>query len=236
MRIELLAASARGPGHEQLGTGNEDAWIAARLTGGSVIAVADGMGSKPEAAVGARTACDAAVVAMDLWWRGPAQEVQALPDLIEATWRAWLGRVDPSDARSTCLVAGISDDGSLVVAALGDGIVLVVDERDEVDVVTDERTGFGNETYALGDRGSRSPWRLRVTPQVGPGTAVLLATDGVADDLLPEARAGFARHVISSFGGLPEWERGFALWRELRDWPTPGHSDDKTVAVMWCEP
>lgn len=212
---------------------NQDAWKSAEVRGGVVIAVADGMGSKPRAAEGARTACAAAITATELWWRAVNPPVHALPDLIESLWRAWLGPVSPDDARTTCLVAGISRQGALVVAALGDGLVLVASQESEPEVITAERTGFGNETDALGRTPSTRAWRVSARPEVRPGTVILLATDGVSDDVLPERRADFARELTESFGDLPAWQRSVELWRALHDWPTPGHCDDKTAAVLW---
>jgi hypothetical protein len=192
------------------------------------------MGSKPSAAVGSRTACTAAIAATELWWRTRNSPQQALPALVESLWRAWLGPIPPDDARSTCLVGGISKRGSLVLAALGDGLALVASDGDEVEVVTPDRSGFANETDALGSACRSSAWQVAVRPEVSRGTVILLATDGVADDLVPERRVDFAREVVSSFGSLPRWRRQGALRRELHDWPTPGHTDDKTVAVLWC--
>lgn len=233
MRVQYLAASARGPLHAELGIGNQDAWRAATLHGGVAVAVADGMGSKPMAAAGSRAACSAAITAVDLWWRAVDPPADTLPGLIESLWRVRLGRVAPDDARCTCLLAGISTQGALVVAALGDGLALVDSDEDGEDIVTAERTGFGNETEALGNVSSGHAWRVFVRPRINRGTVILLATDGVADDLLPDRRGSFARELVASYGSLAPMERVVALWRALQEWPTPGHSDDKTVAVLW---
>jgi len=231
-QFEHFAASARGPLHAELDSRNQDAWKASRTSAGVVVAVADGMGSKPLADIGSRTACAAAVAATELWWRADDAPVSALPSLIESLWRTWLGPVAPDDARTTCLVAGVSQRGALVMAAIGDGLALICDDS-EMQVLTAERMGFSNETHALGRMPTAGAWRVATRGEVPPGTAVLLATDGVADDLLPARRGDFARQVIGSYGDLPDWQRGFELWRALHDWPTPGHSDDKTVAVLW---
>jgi len=211
---------------------NEDAWKTAEVGGGVIVAVADGMGSSPHAAVGARTACRAAVAATELWWTTPEAPAHTLPALIESLWREWIGPDAPDDARATCLVAGVASDGTLVLAALGDGVVLVAGDETER-VLTDERTGFGNETHALGGAPSPRVWRVATGGRLAPGDIVLLATNGVADDLIAQRRRDFARELVRAFGGLPNWQRGVELWRALHDWPTPGHNDDKTVAVLW---
>src|SRR3954467_6961839 len=99
MRVEYLGASARGPLHAELGTPNQDAWKAATPQGGVVIAVADGLGSKPMAATGSRTACAAAIAATELWWRSLDPPAHVLPELIESLWRKQLGSVAPDAAR-----------------------------------------------------------------------------------------------------------------------------------------
>ncbi len=53
-----------------------------------------------------------------------------------------------------------------------------------------------------------------------------------ADDLLPERRAALLEWLDTEVGSRPPNLR----WRDvralLRDWPTPGHTDDKTLAVV----
>jgi serine/threonine protein phosphatase PrpC len=233
MRVEHVAASARGPLHADLDVRNEDAWRVCTSTAGVVLAVADGLGSKPHAAIGAHAACAAAVAAMQFWWDADASP-RALPPLIEALWRRGLGAVAPNDARSTCLVAGISHAGQLVMATLGDGVALITSDREteEADVISAERTGWSNETHALGAASAAGAWHVTSRPAV-PGTIVLLASDGVADDLVPARRAGLARALVTSYGELADWRRSVELWRALQAWPTPGHGDDKTLALLW---
>lgn len=88
-------------------------------------------------------------------------------------------------------------------------------------------------TTGLGIATDLREWRVHVEPRLPDRMALLLATDGVADDLLPEGRVGFLEFLVSRFGALPPRERARALARELRSWPTPHHRDDKTVAVLW---
>ena len=60
----------------------------------------------------------------------------------------------------------------------------------------------------------------------------MLATDGVADDLLPERIDGFVQWLMDDFAGMAPSQRWRALQRELKDWPTPHHTDDKTLVVL----
>jgi serine/threonine protein phosphatase PrpC len=231
VHAEAFAASARGPVHAGLGVGNQDAWRVSATSRGTVVAIADGLGSKPSAARGAHAACAAAIAATAVWWQRRDTPAAALGGLIESRWRARLGPVPPDEARTTCLLAALDAQDRLVIATLGDGLALVADDHG-AELITEERPGFGNETSALGAIPSDGAWRVAVRSMT-PGTVVLLATDGVSDDLVAERRADFAREVVASFGSLSPWQRSPELWRALHAWPTPGHGDDKTVAVLW---
>ena len=56
-------------------------------------------------------------------------------------------------------------------------------------------------------------------------------TDGISDDL--DQTDGFVNDMIEQMKGMSsrygkEWIR-----RELESWPTPSHSDDKTIALIF---
>jgi len=95
---------------------------------------------------------------------------------------------------------------------------------------------FGNATTGLGIASDVRKWRLHLEPNFTGTASILLATDGVADDLVPEKRADFLHFLVSQYGPRPATARTRAIAKELRDWPTPRHRDDKTVAVLWDEP
>jgi hypothetical protein len=60
----------------------------------------------------------------------------------------------------------------------------------------------------------------------------VLATDGVADDLISEKLDAFCNWLVDDFLDLNPLKRWRRLQTELRNWPTPGHIDDKTLAVL----
>ena len=95
-------------------------------------------------------------------------------------------------------------------------------------IVGPREVGFGSCTEALGGGGT---WQT-LTLQWRAGDIVVLATDGVADDLLEDRVGDFAHWLVDGFATLSPHRRWTALARELRSWPTPRHIDDKTVAVL----
>ena len=71
-----------------------------------------------------------------------------------------------------------------------------------------------------------------MTEPPGHGRIVVLATDGVADDLDPERLGAFTDWLTTDVARLAPMARWRRLHQELRDWPVPRHVDDKTVAVL----
>ena len=60
---------------------------------------------------------------------------------------------------------------------------------------------------------------------------LMLATDGVADDILPGKEADFAHHLINALEAEPVSNRKTALKSILDHWETPMSFDDKTIAL-----
>lgn len=228
--MRIFGASVRGPSHRVDGLPNQDAWAKAQVGEYLVAVVSDGMGSKPKADIGSRGACKAVVDAIRVWNRTVAAELDLLIALIHVMWRARISPTQPQDCACTCLLAAAHQNGGGFAAQLGDGAILLRGSSGVELVAPERKTGFTNETQALGVTAKVSAWRTR---HFGRETcSVVLCTDGVAEDLLPSSYAAFTDWLVSDIGRLPAGARWGQLRRELGVWPTPGHTDDKTVAVM----
>jgi len=226
-------ASVQGPMHRREGTPNQDAWLRAGGRFGSLIVVCDGMGSKPNARMGAQAACTAAREAVARWSMAEDAPVSYLAHLIEVLWRLRVHPNDPGDAATTCLLAFVGPTGQWVVGGVGDGLVALRTGNETASQYVGNRDGgFGNETPALGVSRGPKAWNLKVLPPTTLDRLAVLATDGVADDLIPEKLDAFCDWLVDDFQGLEPALRWRRLQGELRDWPTPRHIDDKTVAVL----
>lgn len=233
MSLRVLGASVRGPAHARARVQNQDAWYARVSASGALAVVADGMGSRPEARAGAQAAVAACRAAFRHWAPARRGSGEDLVRLIEVLWRLQLGAIAPDDAATTCLVLAVRADGEGVALQLGDGVVGVLDASGSLRPIAPEREGFGSMTRALGTPHHLRDWAIA---QVGPLTgnmAVLLATDGVADDLIPEQRAAFVRWLLEDVAASEA--PGRRLAQALRAWPVPKHLDDKTVVALWEE-
>jgi hypothetical protein len=155
-----------------------------------------------------------------------------LAHLIEVLWCLRIHPCEPSEAATTCLLAFAHRSGTWVVGGVGDGLALVRTGLDPSVVVRGDRgEGFSNDTSGLGVTTGRNAWRLTVFPATTQARLAVLATDGVADDLVLERLDGFCDWLgaLESVAPTARWRR---LVTQLRTWPTPRHLDDKTIAVL----
>lgn len=231
MSLRVLGASVRGPAHARSREWNQDAWYARAGREGALAVVADGMGSRPAAREGARAAIAACRAAFRHWAASRHGSGEDMVRLIEVLWRLRLGETSPDDAATTCLVCALRADGSGVALQLGDGIVGVKDGEGSFLPITPERESFGSMTQALGTPHGLRDWTIAKVGPLQGGMAILLATDGVADDLVPEKRAAFVQWLLEDIAASAA--PGRRLAQTLRAWPVPRHLDDKTVVALW---
>lgn len=227
-----FGASVRGPLHHSSGQPNEDAWLRSHGSFGSLVVVSDGLGSKPNARAGAQTACAAVKEAVSRWSKTDNAPLSYLAHLVEVLWRLRLHPTPPDSAATTCLLALVTVKGKCIVGGVGDGLALVRTGSTLQVIIGDRGGDFVNETKGLGLSAGPRSWTLAELQPTDVERVVVLATDGVADDLLPERLSGFCDWLISSFEPLTPRERHSKLIAELRAWPTPRHLDDKTIAVL----
>lgn len=225
---DYFGASVVGPRHRAESKPNEDSWLGARGAFGTLVVVSDGMGSRREARRGAQMACRAVLHAVRSWHKSGAHHLDDLLVRIEPVWRSLIAPSTARDCAATCLFALAHAHGQVHVGAIGDGLALLRTRRGLAWIVGPRSGGFANEAAALGHSSS---WTSQSFPRAR-GDVVVLATDGVADDLLPGHIDGFVQWLMDEFSGMAPGRRWRALQRELKDWPTPHHTDDKTLVVL----
>lgn len=227
MRQLAAGASVRGPAHEQDGSPNQDALSVRGCGGGCFVAVADGLGSRPRSYIGSRRAVELArEVVLDLKTSTGAD----VPAQLSRAWRsAFANSYD--DYETTCLWAWVDAEGQGRVGQAGDGLMLIRSQG-KFRVLSDKKDGFGNQTTTLAQAETEGAVSADFTLS-SPGDGVLLMTDGISDDLIPEQLEPFfdaiyRRQKRSSKRRMKRW-----LEAELQQWSTPRHGDDKTIASIF---
>lgn len=236
MLVESFGASVRGPFHQREGRPNEDAWLRVAGHFGSLIVVCDGMGSRPHARLGAKAACEAAREAVIRWSRVENAPVSYLLHLLEVLWRLRIHPHQADKSCTTCLVALARRTGEWILAGLGDGLILSRTGGEPVASLAGDRgEGFGNTTSALGASAGLKSWKVVELPATNKSRVVILATDGVGDDLIPEKYDAFCDWLCNEVRPLEAQVRWRTLMSELHSWPTPKHLDDKSLAVLYAK-
>lgn len=229
--LSAVGTSVVGPLHAEAGEPCQDACGVRGWRGGWIACVADGLGSRPRSGDGARCAVR---VAMQVLWRETDHRLE-MRELATRIYRDWLRAVGPDradGAATTLLMAACNAQGHVRTWQLGDGLILIR-SHGQVRVLTPPRSGFGNETRAMGiDRGW-SAWSTHDFELSQPGDQVALMTDGVADDLDERSLHAFPQALHRHISGLSRRRARRLLTHELTHWGTPGHSDDKSLALIF---
>lgn len=217
--------SVRGPRHRRKSQPNQDAWKARAYSWGNVLAVSDGLGSKPHSDIGSKAACNAVISAARHFAAHPLARIEAIPPLIHSLWQIFLGPYYTRDCCATCLFAmQISD--RIILGRLGDGLIAALGDQIASVIMTDEKEeSFSNITYCLSEKFRGELWEIREL-QASLYPRIMICTDGVSDDLYEDHRESFSEEVFRNGNNLAE------LRRQLVEWPRPKHSDDKTIACL----
>lgn len=228
-----FGTSIVGPGHIATGTRNQDAWAAFHHVWGDGIVVSDGLGSKPFSDFGSHAACLAVARAVEACSDMPNIDRAALSGQITSNWISMLAPLSPRDCAATCLFAFRMNDGIVLMGLLGDGLVAAVKGDGSVASLSDEKEcAFANITAALSPEVTVKDWRWLSMPEADC-QSILLCTDGVADDLSDPI--GFVKGFCEAHRGLSSASAARRTREALEKWPTPKHSDDKTIACLFRE-
>ncbi len=228
-----FGASVRGPGHISTGKPNQDAWASFHHAWGDGIVISDGLGSKQFSDIGSNAVCCAVACAANACRDKPEIDHNVLLESIKSNWLVGIAAFEPRECAATCLFALLLGDGAIHLGMLGDGLAAVIKANGSiVHLAEDKSQGFSNITAGLSPNASAKDWRY-LSIQEGECDAVLLCTDGVSDDL--ENVDGFVKGFLEAHRGLATASANRRVCEMLENWPTPKHSDDKTIACLFRE-
>lgn len=228
-----FGASVIGPRHVTSGNTNQDAWAAFHHIWGDGIVVSDGLGSKPLSVFGSDAACFALICAVHAS-RGKTRKGNAfLFEGIKNNWLSLIAPLEPRDCAATCLFAYRIDDGVVRMGMLGDGLAAVIKTDGSVMLLCDDKTeGFSNITVALSPNVTEKDWRW-LSIKEDDCKSIVLCTDGVSDDLTDTD--GFVKEFAGAHCRLSSVTAARRTREMMENWPTPMHSDDKTIACLFRE-
>lgn len=226
-------ASVIGPLHVKTGIPNQDSWIVRRYKWGNVAVVSDGLGSKPHSDHGSRAACFAVIEAAKSYQNNPNARIIDILRLIHANWLVKIAPFSPCDCSATCLFS-IHIKGTITLGRLGDGMIAAFGETENNCLILSDnkQDSFSNYTNSLQQEFKADLWETAIIDS-SECKAVVLCTDGISDDLMPDKQMNFAQELYYTYSNLNSEERNKDIKRWLNEWPVPGHSDDKTIACLF---
>jgi serine/threonine protein phosphatase PrpC len=226
-----FGASVIGPGHIRTRKPNQDSWLAFHHTWVDGIAVSDGLGSKPLSEFGSYNACLAVAFAARTYQNVVEAEYSYPFDKIKNNWLSLISPLGSYDCSATCLFVFRLVDGVIRAGMLGDGLIAILKTDGTVQTITeDKRYGFSNITSALSKNTTSKDWRYLDVQDI-LCQAIVLCSDGVSDDL--DDTDGFIREFVKYTTNLSCVSAARTTRKILESWPTPKHSDDKTIACLF---
>lgn len=229
MRFAIAGTTVRGPSHAEQQQPNQDAVMLRGHCDGWVAAVCDGLGSCKQSHVGSRAA--ALAVRQVLRLRDEKDATRISAD-IHASWIEQTATFPVREVATTCLWASVRQNGACTFGQLGDGLVLYR-HGGRFYRMTSERGGYGNQTQAMHSVHEARHWQQGACVLSQPGDGVVLMTDGISDDLLPEALDGFYQTLFNNIRRRGRRNGQRWLKRELEQWSTPMHGDDKSLIAIF---
>lgn len=230
MKWKAFGASVIGPAHRLSHTSNQDALSVRGKKGGWIAAVCDGVGSCLHSDIGSKAASTA--VQHTLRENRMLVPYERTNADIHTRWLQHIKPYAVHEVATTCLYGQVLPNGEAIVGQLGDGLILYR-ESGIFHQLTPHRMGYGNQTAALWKQHNPEQWlNARFTLQK-PGDGMIFMTDGISDDLIADALPAFFEVIYQT--ALCRSRRQAKRWlqKELGDWATPKHGDDKTLVAIF---
>ncbi len=227
--MNIHSAIIKGPKKEKL----QDAKGISNQKYFSLFIVADGLCSAKNSDFGSKKAIIAVEKAVNQWRKLEKKDNKVLLQLIHFYWNLLIGDSDfkKKDCLTTCLFAYVDKlDRRIILGQLGDGILLFESKEETILVKSSDDYNF---TKSLGSSKSFDDWNLKSFSFDINDFTLLIATDGVSEDLVENKETEFAKSLIQEILKLKRNIRNNYLKQLLENWPTKFHSDDKTICIAW---
>jgi serine/threonine protein phosphatase PrpC len=213
---------------------NQDSWSITKCPNCRVIAVSDGLGSKKHSALGSKMACKAVMEAAKHYCNSKHFfDADNYTKEIYVNWLKLLQGNKISDCCATCLFA-VKYKDKIVVGQLGDGIIAAIfqDSSKNFILIDLKEESFSNITNCLNEKFEGSLWKTRVF-DAKDCCAIVLYTDGISEDILPNMQIDFAREFYLEYRSYGKNKRKREIKKMLKNWH--GSTDDKTIACLPIE-
>ena len=227
---KLLSASVRGPGHIRNNLPNQDSAFVGFIGKYLLVMVCDGLGSHKHSEFGAKILCQIFPNCFKEWSKVKPHNFDDFLRLLQSKWLMHVRKFGVDSCGCTCQFALLNSKGKGWVAQLGDGMTLIRHNK-QITKFTETKEGFANETMAMSDSYILPYWRTSKIDLSNQGDRLLIMTDGISEDILPQSEDKFIS-IFDMFFIQSKRAGQKKLTKELINWPTPHHTDDKTIVAI----
>lgn len=231
-RYIVYGSSVIGSGHKKKLLPNQDSFLTEIRHDFVSVIVSDGVGSKPYSDIGSYWACKCLnKVFHEFQNDNKTASLSSLLKYHKSLWEYKISPYLPNDCAATLLFAVILGK-QLFLGRLGDGMICLKQKRGFTILTDSKDTSFSNITSCLNNKTKYSDWELFVC-ETKELEFVLLATDGVADDIESnEMKKSFAVEFNNTIVNTKNCSRTKKINSILNDWPPNFNGDDKTIAAI----
>lgn len=209
---------------------NQDSFSAREVRGGYVLAVSDGLGSRPHSQAGSAALCQVACEVADEFFCEIDDE-----NFLRTIHERWLkilteNNLSVEDCNATALIAVVGVE-NIWAFRLGDGFICIAAD-DEVAVLFDKKEDeFINATECLRAKFYLDKWECRQM-KYRNFLGLVAATDGVTFELNEKILGNFIKDFCANYSALKLGE----ILADLKSWLPPLFGvDDKTLAFLLKE-
>lgn len=212
-------------------TVNQDSFFVQEVTGGYVVAVSDGLGSRPLSQVGSAVICQTACQIAEEFTCN-IEDDETFLATIHARWLRTLAennfKVEKCNATALIAVVGAEN---IWTYRLGDGFISIASDDKVVVLFDTKEDDFINATECLRSDFQFDKWECRHIKRKN-FLGLVAATDGITFRLDEETLGEFIADFCADYASL---ELGDIL-TDLKTWlPTLIGGDDKTLAFLLKE-
>lgn len=212
-------------------TVNQDSFSVREVNGGYVVAVSDGLGSRPLSQAGSAILCQTACQVAEEF----ACNIEDDETFLATVYTRWIQALTENDlavekCNATALIAVVGAE-NIWAYRLGDGFISIATD-DEVTALLDAKEDdFVNATECLRSNFQFDKWECRCLKRKN-FLGLVAATDGITFHIDEKTLGGFISDFCANYAVL---ELGDIL-TDLKAWlPTLIGGDDKTLAFLLKE-
>ncbi|WP_251628377.1 PP2C family serine/threonine-protein phosphatase [Niallia sp. MER TA 168] len=232
MKVIYAGASVRGPQHVRNNLPNQDAIRIQSFSFGTVMVVADGVGSRKLSDIGSKMVTKAVVEGVKIWKKQQGASSTHLLRLIHALFELYVHPYERDECATTCLFAVLLTDGRLILAQVGDGAILLR-YQDELMMLAEKEDDFVNITTPITRVRTLSDWSVKEIAIGADEFTLFLGTDGVSEDLVPEKCSDYIDYLCSEISrATKQKKRNRIIRTKLLNWPNKYNGDDKSLIIF----